>query len=323
MLVDDVRISVQAGAGGKGKVAFQKTVMSLGPTGGNGGHGGNVYFEGVSNLDVLKQFRYKKNIEAKNGHDGRDQFRDGHDGEDLVVPVPVGTVVHDLTNNRDIEITHIGERALIAEGGLGGKGNFLFRSSRNTTPTQAQGGLPGTFCELHLELKLIADVGLIGYPNVGKSSLLNELTGAKSRVANYQFTTLEPHLGAYQELIIADIPGLIEGASHGKGLGTKFLRHIERTKILFHLVSAESPDPKKDYNAIREELQTHNKALLKKPEFVFLSKYDAVDLKEAKKKLSALKKLNKNAFLLSIADDDTLTTVKKILAKVLTDKGAH
>ena len=187
--------------------------------------------------------------------------------------------------NETAEVLKIGERILAAKGGLGGKGNFHFRSSTNTSPKQFQEGLSGEYSTVRLELKLIADVGLIGLPNAGKSSLLNELTKAKSKVANYPFTTLEPNLGAYYELIIADVPGLIEGASVGKGLGIKFLRHIERTKILFHLISAESENPAKDYKIIKKELETHNKELAEKTEYVFLSKSDTLPQEEIKRKL--------------------------------------
>lgn len=322
MLIDDVKITVKAGHGGPGKVAFQKVVMSLGPTGASGGHGGSVYMEGVSSLDALSQFRFKKDLHAPDGEPGGHQFRDGHRGDDLILKIPVGTVIHNLTTGKDAEIVKIGERILIAKGGNGGKGNFHFRSSKNTSPKQSQPGLPGEEFSLRLELKLIADVGLIGLPNVGKSSLLNELTGAKSRVANYKFTTLEPHLGVYYDLILADIPGLIEGASEGKGLGDKFLRHVERTKILFHLVSAESEDPVQDYKTIRNELGTYSKTLLEKDEYLFLSKSDVTDPKEAKKKLTALKKLNKNAQLLSVIDDESLKNVKKILDKLIKEKQA-
>ena len=324
MLIDDVTIKVKAGDGGKGAVAFNKNLMSLGPTGGSGGKGGSVYFEGVSDLGALSQFRYKKDVEAAHGADGRGQFRDGQDGKDLVIKVPVGTAIHKIETGETEEILKIGEKILIAKGGLGGKGNFHFRSSRNTTPKQFQPGLPGENFTVKLELKLIADVGLIGLPNAGKSSLLNELTKAKSKVANYPFTTLEPNLGAYYELIIADIPGLIEGASLGKGLGVKFLRHIERTKILFHLISAESENPAKDYEIIRKELETHSaesgKELVKKPEYVFLSKSDALPEKDLKKKIAALKKIGKNALPISILDDASMEKVKKVLNKIEAEK---
>jgi len=255
MLIDEVTIKVNAGDGGRGAVAFNKNKMSLGPTGGSGGKGGSVYFEGVSDLSSLNKFRYKKEISAENGAVGGEQFRDGPDGEDLLVKIPVGTVISKIETGESEEILKTGEKLLIAKGGIGGKGNFRFRSPTNTTPKQYQEGRLGEQFTLKLELKLIADVGFIGLPNVGKSSLLNELTRAQSVVANYPFTTLEPNLGAYYELILADIPGLIEGASGGKGLGTKFLRHIERTKILFHLISAESENPAKDYKTIKEELR--------------------------------------------------------------------
>lgn len=320
MLVDDVTIKVRAGKGGKGSVAFNKNMMSLGPTGGSGGHGGDVVFEGVSDLSMLNQFRYKKELAAEDGLFGRDQFRDGHRGEDLILRVPVGTVIHDLTKKTDHELTHIGEQIVIAKGGNGGKGNFHFRSSRNTTPKQSQPGLPGEEAELRLELKLIADIGFVGFPNVGKSSLLNELTRAQSRVANYPFTTLEPHLGVWYDLILADIPGLIEGASEGKGLGTKFLRHVERTRVLFHFISADSAHPVDDYTVIRKELGKHNKELLEKPEYLFVSKSDVTDEKTLKKIITALKKKNKTASPLSIHDPDALARVEKILQKITKEK---
>jgi len=320
MLIDDVKITVKAGKGGDGAVAFNKIKMALGPTGASGGKGGDVYLEGVSNLSALTQFRYKKVLAAENGMNGKAQFNDGVNGDDLVLKVPIGTVVHNLTANQDLEVIAIGQRLLIAKGGQGGKGNFKFRSSTNTSPTQFQKGLPGQEYELRLELKLIADVGFIGLPNVGKSSLLNELTNAKSKVADYPFTTLDPNLGTYYELILADIPGLIEGASIGKGLGIKFLRHIERTKTIFHFISAESLDLAKDYQIIRNELAAYNKELLEKPEYVFLSKADLFDKKEITKKLNQLKKIGKKAIPISVIDDESIKLVEKILRDIIKQK---
>ena len=320
MLIDEVTIKVNAGDGGRGAVAFNKNKMSLGPTGGSGGKGGSVYFEGVSDLSSLNKFRYKKEISAENGAVGGEQFRDGPDGEDLLVKIPVGTVISKIETGESEEILKTGEKLLIAKGGIGGKGNFRFRSPTNTTPKQYQEGRLGEQFTLKLELKLIADVGFIGLPNVGKSSLLNELTRAQSVVANYPFTTLEPNLGAYYELILADIPGLIEGASGGKGLGTKFLRHIERTKILFHLISAESENPAKDYKTIKEELAAYSPQLTKKDEFVFLSKSDMVTAADLKKKIATLKKINKNVIPISIHDWDSLEKIKKILNKIKEEK---
>ncbi len=320
MIVDDVKIKVVSGNGGDGAVAFNKNLMSLGPVGGNGGNAGSVFVEGLSDITALNQFRFKKLIKTENGEKGQAQFRNGNNSEDVVFKVPVGTVIHNLTTNKDIEILDIGQKVLIARGGRGGKGNYKFRSSTNTTPKEFERGGPGQSFELRLELKLVADIGLIGLPNAGKSSLLNELTSSKSKVADYPFTTLEPSLGAYFELILADIPGLIEGAASGKGLGIKFLRHVERTKILFHLISADSPDPAKDYQTIRQELNQYNKVLLEKKEFVFLSKYDNVSEKEAVIKLKQLKKINPETHLLSIIQPETLKNVKEILNRIKTEK---
>jgi len=320
MLIDDVKIKAKAGRGGNGAVAFNATKMSLGPTGASGGNGGSIYFEGVSDLGTLSQFRYKKELAAQDGERGKRQFNDGSNGKDLILKVPIGTVVHNLSTAKDAEIISIGQRLLVAKGGRGGKGNYKFRSSVNTSPTEFQEGLPGEECQLHLELKLIADVGFIGLPNVGKSSLLNELTNAKSKVANYPFTTLDPNLGVYYELILADIPGLIEGASRGKGLGVKFLRHIERTKTLFHFISAESPDPKKDYQIVRNELGAYSKELLDKQEYVFLSKADLLDKNEIDEKLEKLKAIGKEAIPISIIDDKSLGFVEEILRKIIKQK---
>lgn len=320
MLIDDITIKIKAGDGGRGAVAFNKNKMSLGPVGGDGGNGGSVYFEGVSDLSALAQFRYKKDIKAKDGANGKRQFNDGPDGDDLVLKVPVGTVIHNFETGKTEEIIKIGQRIPVARGGRGGKGNFKFRSSTNTSPRQFQFGTPGESFNIRLELKLIADIGLIGLPNAGKSSLLNELTKAKSKVASYPFTTLEPNLGVYYELILADIPGLIEGASAGKGLGVKFLRHVERTKILFHLISAESENPEKDYVIIKKELEHYSKELAEKTEYVFLSKSDAVPAEEIKKKITALKKIHKNVFAVSVCNRDGMEKVKSILNKIKAKK---
>ena len=320
MLVDDVEIKINAGHGGAGAVAFNTNLKSLRPVGGSGGKGGSVYCEGISDLGALWQFRFKKEFSAEDGKDGRGQFRDGHDGSDLVLKLPIGTVIHNITNGGEINVEHIGERILLTKGGIGGKGNFQFRSSRNTSPKHAQLGMPGEHFVLRLELKFIADIGFVGLPNVGKSSLLNILTNARSKVANYPFTTLEPNLGAYYELILADIPGLIEGSSSGRGLGIQFLRHIERTHILFHFISAESPTPLKDYKIIRKELGDYNKALLKKPERLFLTKSDLVTPAELKEKLSVLKKNDPYAFPLSVHDSESIKKLEKLLNEIKSKK---
>ncbi|HOX10671.1 MAG TPA: GTPase ObgE [Candidatus Moranbacteria bacterium] len=320
MLIDDVKIEITAGHGGKGCASFNKNLMSLGPAGGSGGHGGNIIFQGVSDLNALGQFRYKKQISAPNGRDGKGQFCDGPDGKDLLVKIPVGTVIHNLDTEKDSEITKVGQEIVIAKGGQGGRGNFHFRSAKNTSPTEFEEGKAGEYFNLRLELKLIADVGFVGLPNVGKSSLLNEITNASAKVANYQFTTLEPNLGVHYGLILADIPGLIEGASTGKGLGIKFLKHVERTKIFFHFLSVESEDLVKDYDIIRKELQAYNPILLEKPEYIFISKTDMVSPAELEKKIKSLKKLSSHIIPISIHDWDSLQKVKDLLNEIEKEK---
>jgi GTP-binding protein len=320
MIIDDVKITVIAGHGGKGLVAFSNTKMSKGPTGGNGGNGGSIFIEGVSDLGALRQFRFKKENKAKDGQDGKAKLNDGHDAEDLILYVPVGTVAHILQTGKDIEINKIGQREIVANGGRRGRGNFLFRSATNTSPIQFEEGEPGESFEIRLELKMIADVGFIGLPNVGKSSLLNELTNAKSKVANYPFTTLEPNLGVYYDLVLADIPGLIEGASEGKGLGTKFLRHIERTKILFHFIAVDSVDPISDYKTVRTELGEYNSLLLAKPEYIFISKSDIATKTIIEQIKDDFKKISKETVAISIIDTDSLDNVKKILNRLISEK---
>jgi len=320
MLIDDVKISVTAGHGGKGTVAFNKTKMNRGPTGGSGGRGGSVFIKGISDLSALGKFRFKKEFSAENGRDGLAQLHDGHNGKDLILSLPLGTVVHKLNTGEDVEVTKIGQLELVARGGKGGKGNYLFRSSTNTTPREFEEGEIGESFDLHLELKLIADVGFVGLPNVGKTSLLNELTNARSKVANYPFTTLEPNLGVYYDLILADIPGLIEGASKGKGLGIKFLRHVERTKILFHFIAADSADPVLDYKTVRGELEAYNKLLLEKPEYLFISKSDTVPQDAVAGIIDKLEKLNQNVIPISIYDWDSIERVRKILNDLISEK---
>lgn len=314
MLIDDVVVRVSGGKGGDGIVGFSKTRLTLGPTGGNGGPGGDVYLEGVNDISALQQFKFTKEVKAEDGGQGTTRLNDGPRGQDLIVKIPVGTVCTNLTTGEVREITKAGERIMAAHGGYRGRGNFHFRASTNTTPKEFEEGKEGESFEFRFELKMIADVGLVGLPNAGKSSLLNALTGAHSKVGNYSFTTLEPHLGAYYGLILADVPGLIEGASEGKGLGDKFLRHIERTREIFHLVSAESDDVVRDYKVIRTELKKYNPELAKKDEQLLLSKSDMVSEKEVTEKLAKLKTMNPNVISLSVIDDDSLQRVKEILS---------
>lgn len=301
-------------------MSFSKIVKTLGPTGASGGRGGDVYFEAVADIGALRHFRAQKVFSAENGRDGRSAFRDGHQGKDLILIIPRGTLVTNVDTGTEYEFTKLGERILVARGGKGGKGNFHYRSSTNTTPRQFQVGLSGEEFSFKLELKLIADIGLVGLPNVGKSSFLNAFTKAKSPVANYAFTTLEPYLGAYYELILADIPGLIEGSSSGRGLGIRFLRHIERTRILFHFIDAATKDPLADYRTIRSELGAYNPALLEKDEYILVSKSDEANEAQMKKIIKTLSSTKRDILPVSILDEKQMGNVKKLLNRILEEQ---
>ena len=313
MLIDDVTITLRAGNGGRGAAAFQRVKLMQGPTGADGGRGGCIYFEGVSDVTALQQFASRREIKAADGGNGRAQFIDGPGADDTIMKVPIGTRITNTETGFVQEITHVGERLLAVGGGKGGRGNYKFRGPSNTSPMEFEEGTIGDVATFHLELRLIADVGLVGLPNAGKSSLLNELTRAKSKVGSYAFTTLEPHLGSHYGIIIADIPGLIEGASQGKGLGDKFLRHIQHTSTIFHLVSAESEDPVADYKTVRSELEAYDPALITKTEHVLLTKADMIDAKRLKEEIAAFKKKKISVLPVSILDEASLEAVKKIL----------
>jgi GTP-binding protein len=317
MLVDEVQIKLKAGDGGDGKVNFhrEKFVPKGGPDGGDGGKGGDVYLVGVNDISALNQFRHKKEFEAEDGKPGGANRKTGKDGEDLFINLPVGTVVTDINTQETWEIVQPEEQILIAKGGKGGRGNWHFKSATHQTPLEFEEGKPGEERELFLELRLIADIGFIGFPSVGKSSLLNELTAASVKTAEYHFTTLEPNLGAMDHLILADIPGLIEGASIGRGLGFKFLRHIKRTKVLVHVISAQTISPLKDYEIIRKELGDYDPELLQKPEIILINKSDLVSEEEIKKIKAELKPTKREIFVTSIHDWESIQTLKERLAK--------
>jgi GTP-binding protein len=305
-------------------VAFDKNKGALGVTGGSGGRGGSVYIEGITDLGALRNFRNRKDWKAVDGKDGRGQWRDGTDGDDVVLKVPVGTVVHNLETGESSEVTTVGERIRLAKGGRGGRGNFHFKSSTNTSPEEFEEGKPGEEFDIRLELKLIADVGFVGLPNVGKSSLLNELTNANVKVANYQFTTLEPNLGVYYELVLADIPGLIEGASEGKGLGIKFLKHVERTGILFHFIAADSETPLEDHRTIRKELTDYSPKLAEKEEYLFISRSDEASPERVAEIAKLLKKeTGKEPMVVSVLDDSMVERVRTLLSKISNEKIAR
>lgn len=311
MFLDYAQIHVKAGDGGKGAVTFrrEKYVPKGGPSGGNGGGGGDIVFIANINISTLLDFRYQKNYTAKNGAPGGSALKDGKRGDDIIIKVPAGTLVKDLQTNEvicDLDIN--GKSFVIAKGGRGGKGNTNFATSTRQTPRFAEPGTPGEEKDIILELKLIADVGLVGFPNAGKSTFISKISSAKPKIADYPFTTLKPNLGIvkykdYQSFVVADIPGIIEGASEGKGLGHQFLRHIERTKVLLFLIDVQSKDFKSDYKILIDELKAFSKELPRKKKIVALTKADLVS-KDEIKKLTAKKLRNADSptFLISAVD---------------------
>lgn len=282
MFVDTAKVFIQAGKGGDGAVSFRHEIYvdKGGPDGGDGGKGGNVIFRATNNVNTLLDFRYKPELKASNGQNGAKAKRAGRSGEDFIVKVPVGTVVK--REGRIIaDLTEHEQEVIIARGGDGGFGNAHFKSSVRQTPRIAELGEMGDTFEAELELKLLADVGLVGFPNAGKSTFLSVVSNARPEIADYAFTTLTPNLGVADiddgSLLIADIPGLIEGASDGKGLGDAFLRHVERTSVLLHLIDGYSNDIKADYNTIRQELEKYSPELIKRPEVVAITKAEGLD----------------------------------------------
>lgn len=323
MLVDEVTIRVKAGNGGNGSASFKRNAQTAhgGPDGGNGGNGGNVYVVGVDDLSALQTFSYIKDVKAEDGVNGGRQKLFGRNGKDTFIKLPLGTVITDLNTNSTVEIIDTNSNLLIAAGGKGGRGNTEFKSATNQAPKFKETGQPGEEKRLRLELKLIADVGLIGLPNAGKSSLLEVLTNAHPKIGNYPFTTLEPNLGVMDRLIIADIPGLIEGASGGKGLGIKFLKHIERTKIVIHCIDSASINPLTDYNIIRKELEDYNPSLLNKNELIVVTKTDNASVTDLKKIEKILSKLKNRIIFVSIYNDDSLLALRKEI-QLLSEKSS-
>lgn len=296
MFVDVAKVFVKAGRGGDGIVSFRHEIYidKGGPNGGDGGRGGDVIFKATENLNTLLDFRYKPELKAENGANGGKQNKHGKSGENLIVKVPVGTIVR---RNGDIiaDLTENNQEVVIAIGGRGGFGNAHFKSSVRQAPRIAELGEPGEEFEAELELKLLADVGLIGFPNAGKSTFLSVISNAKPEIANYEFTTLTPNLGVadvdQDSILIADIPGLIEGASKGKGLGDAFLRHVERTAVLLHLIDAYSDDIKNSYLTIRNELKSYSKELDIRPEIVAITKIEGLDQDIVDMQIDELKKV--------------------------------
>ncbi len=300
MFIDQAKIFIKSGKGGDGIVAFrrEKYVPDGGPNGGDGGKGGDVIFRAKDNINTLEPFRYKRKYQAKDGKNGGPNNMSGKDGEDIVIDVPVGTVIFDNTSGRLIcDMTEENKQFTVLEGGRGGRGNQHFATPTRRAPKFAKPGDEAEELEILLELKIIADVGLIGFPNVGKSTFLSKVTNAKPKIANYHFTTLTPNLGIVkyknsEEFVLADIPGLIEGASKGQGLGHQFLRHVERTRLLVHVVDIsgiEGREPKKDFEIINDEIENYSKKLSERKQIVLLNKIDLISEEKREKKVEELK----------------------------------
>ncbi len=313
MLIDEADIVIKGGHGGRGIVSFGKKEHS-GPDGGNGGSGGDLWVRAASDITLLNQFKMKTIFAGKNGQSGAKNLRSGKNGIDMEILLPVGASIVDNSNGQTLlELTKVGEKVLLCKGGKGGLGNWEFRNSRNTTPKYSQSGLAGEEKNVKVVLKLIADYGFIGFPNAGKSSLLNELTNTKAKIAAYAFTTLSPNLGVLNGKIFADIPGLIEGASEGKGLGTSFLKHIEKVHSLLHCVSSETKDPIKDYETVRSELGRYNAVLLEKPELILITKSDLVGKKRMNSLIKLLRSRSMQVLGVSIYDWESIEALKQIL----------
>ena len=329
MFTDYVKIIAKAGNGGNGAISFrrEKYVAAGGPDGGDGGKGGDIYFEVDPDANTLIDFRYNKKFKAENGKNGEGAHRYGKSGEDLYIKVPIGTIVRDATTNEILaDLSQKGQKTLILAGGRGGKGNAHFATSTRQAPRFAQDGEKGEEKELILELKLLADVGLIGFPNVGKSTFLSRTTSATPKIADYHFTTLEPNLGVVktdygESFVIADIPGIIEGASEGTGLGLKFLRHIERTRLLLHVIDvsgSEGRNPVDDFYTINNELKQYSEKLSKRKQIIVANKIDAMqDEKSFKELQEVAKENNMEIFKISAVTGEGLSELIKHVAEVL------
>lgn len=318
--IDEIQVHIKAGHGGDGVVRWrhEKGKDKAGAAGGNGGRGGDVYVRGIRNLHILSNYKHVKEFAAKDGGIGLKDSMYGKYGDDLTIDLPIGSSIKNLSTGKVVTVLDEEKSILILRGGKGGYGNEHFKASTNVRPMQKTLGKPGDEADFLIELALVADAGFVGLPNAGKSSLLNEITNAAAKVGSYEFTTLEPNLGSLFGFVLADIPGLIAGASEGKGLGHKFLRHITRTSLILHCISAENEDVAKAYKTIRKELEAYSEELTQKPEIVVLTKTDTVDAKDLAKKQKALAKLADEVVDVSILDEKSVKKFSDMLVKRLT-----
>ena len=319
MFVDQLEIYVKAGDGGDGveRWRHEKFRPLAGPSGGDGGNGGDVYVEAVRDLNLLAKYTGNPEFIADRGEDGRKDSEFGRSAKDLIIKVPVGSIVTDQTRGQTYELFTAGQRERVLSGGRGGRGNEHFKSATNRTPTEHTPGQVGEDGQFLIEVTLVVDVGFIGLPNAGKSTLLNTFTNARSRVGAYPFTTLQPHLGDLFGFTLADIPGLIEGASSGKGLGHTFLRHVTRTKMLLHLVSLESSDPMGDYYTIRKELSNYGKSLVDKEEWIIFTKKDLVNKEDLTVIQEQIDKLENRVFVISAESGENVKELQDALVAAL------
>ena len=322
MFVDELEIYAKAGNGGDGVVRWshQKFRPMDGPSGGNGGNGGDVFVRAVRDLNILSKYTGSKKFIAKDGEAGRKDSEWGKGSSDLYIDVPIGSVVTDMTRGLVYELFEEGAAECILKGGRGGLGNVHFKSSINRSPVESTEGKPGEDSNFKIELSIVADVGLIGLPNAGKSTLLNACTNATSKIGAYAFTTLQPHLGNLFGYVLADIPGLIEGAHEGKGLGHKFLRHVTRTKMLLHLVSLEHEDPVLEYEKVRNELTKFDKSLQEKEEWIVFTKKDLVEQGKIDAVLKTIDTNEKRVFVISEFDEESVKNLRDELTKHLREE---
>jgi len=315
--IDEIEIRMKAGDGGDGVARWLHTKEKDlgGPCGGNGGRGGNVYAKALRDVHLLSRYRTKKELAAQDGGDGRTKGLFGSNGKDLEVLLPVGSIITNKKTGERFSLNEDGERILLLTGGVGGRGNKSFQSSKNRSPEKATPGKPGEAATFFVEVELIAHIGLIGLPNAGKTSILNELTAAHGKIGDYPFTTLEPNLGELHGYIIADIPGLVEGAAEGKGLGHKFLRHIKRTNMLVHVISLESDDLLKAYETIRKEIKQYDATLFAKKEIIVLTKTDLRNDSSVQEAKETFKNITSNVYAVSLYKDDDMKLLGELLLK--------